>query len=59
MTGYELKDKVVVQHFTPKGEAEDEGVIVARTIEENPRYNIALANGKIVINATRDAMRPK
>lgn len=59
MTGYELKDKVVVQHFTPKGVAEDEGVIVARTIEENPRYNIALANGKIVINATRDAMRPK
>jgi|TARA_R110000744_G_scaffold86687_4_gene169531 hypothetical protein len=59
MTGYELKDKVMVRHFTPKGVAEDEGVVVARTIEENPRYDVALADGKMVINATEHAMRPK
>jgi len=58
MTTYALKDEVMVRHFTPEGVAEDEGVIVARTIEQNSRYNIALPDGKIVLNATEDAMQP-
>ncbi len=56
---YKLKDQVVVRHFTPEGLAEDEGTVVARTIEENPRYNVALPSGKIVLNATKDAVRLK
>lgn len=53
---YELKDKVVVRTFTPDGMLERDGVIVARTIEGNSRYDIALPGGEIVANVDGEAL---
>jgi hypothetical protein len=53
---YALKDRVVVRTFTPVGVVEQEGTVVARTTEENPRYDIALPDGKIVANINGEAL---
>tara|TARA_R110000796_G_scaffold251210_2_gene382094 strand:- start:2 stop:202 length:201 start_codon:yes stop_codon:yes gene_type:complete len=53
---YALKDKVVVRTFNPHGVLQRDGTIVARTIEENPRYDIALLNGGIVANVCEEAL---
>lgn len=34
------------------------GVLVGRTLERYPRYDVRLANGKIIANVSADQLRP-